>query len=241
MIKEAINRILDLAKPVLVEANGGEYSTQGLTPVKHPDLSLVQVRTLTGLVDHLMTELLVDSDHCWLKGDWFVLVEDHASVKVLSAPVNGFNQRLELAHARAPEFGFPFGHFMGLEEFIIGLQSQFIPTPVRDGVLKIVGNVRGDQVQTVKDDGIGQRVEVAAGVATVEKVELPNPVTLKPWRTFREIDQVESKFVLRMRAGQGGPMAALIEADGGSWKNEAALKIAEWLQGRLPDEVAVLA
>ena len=238
MIREAIDRILDLARPVTVKVDGREYSTVPLTSIKHPDLSCVQVQSLTGLVDYLNTELLVDADQCWLEGDWFVLVQSFSEVVVLSAPVNESNQRLILAQATAPRFEFSFGAFMPMEEFIIGLQTQFLETPTRADVLKVVGNIKSDAIKTMKDDGISQRVEVAAGVTGVENVNLPNPVALKPYRTFREVEQVESLFVLRM---QEGPRAALIEADGGQWKNVAALAVRSWLQEMLGPAVKVLA
>lgn len=59
---------------------------------------------------------------------------------------------------------------------------------------------------------------------------MPNPVYLAPYRTFAEIEQPVSKFVFRM---ESGPKAALFEADGGAWKNEAILKIKEYLQKEL--------
>ena len=48
-------------------------------------------------------------------------------------------------------------------------------------------------------------------------VKVPNPVTLRPFRTFIEVEQPESKFIFRMR--EGG-RCAIFEADGahGSWR-----------------------
>ncbi len=61
---------------------------------------------------------------------------------------------------------------------------------------------------------------------------VPNPVILAPYRTFPEIEQVESKFIFRM---QEGPNAALYEADGGAWKNEAMRRIKEYLVENLKE------
>lgn len=69
-------------------------------------------------------------------------------------------------------------------------------------------------------------------MATIGKEAVPNPVYLKPFRTFTEITQPESAFVLRMRES-GGIQVALFEADGGAWKNEAILAIKDYLEIQL--------
>jgi len=51
------------------------------------------------------------------------------------------------------------------------------------------------------------------GVAAVENINLPNTVTLKPFRTFAEVSQPESEFVLRLKEGN---RVGLFEADGGA-------------------------
>ena len=56
-------------------------------------------------------------------------------------------------------------------------------------------------------------------------------VTLKPFRTFREIEQPESEFILRYQ-NRNGIEAALFEGDGGCWKLDAILRIKEWLSDK---------
>ncbi|MFX4306338.1 hypothetical protein F8N00_13185 [Exiguobacterium sp. A1_3_1] len=99
-------------------------------------------------------------------------------------------------------------------------------------ILKMVGNLKEDNVRGVGDDGISQAVTMKTGVATVADVKVVNPVTLAPYRTFIEVDQPESKFVLRM---QNGPRVALFEADGGAWKNEAIRNIEDYLMEALSE------
>lgn len=76
----------------------------------------------------------------------------------------------------------------------------------------------------------------------IEDVFVPNPVTLKPFRTFHEIEQPEIAFVFRMKNGQSGVSCALFEADGGAWKFNAVHSIAEYLKKELEgvENVAVL-
>ncbi|KHO31340.1 hypothetical protein OR63_10900, partial [Clostridium tetani] len=82
----------------------------------------------------------------------------------------------------------------------------------------------------VGDDGVSQAATIKTGVASVNEVKVPNPVVLAPFRTFPEIEQPESKFIFRM---QSGPRAALFEADGGAWRNEAMIKIKAYLEEQL--------
>lgn len=66
-------------------------------------------------------------------------------------------------------------------------------------MLKVVGNIQEDNVKNVEDDGISQAVVAKIGVASVGNVEVPNPVSHVPFRTFVEVNQPVSIF--RMKNG----------------------------------------
>jgi len=112
-----------------------------------------------------------------------------------------------------------------------------------DKVIKIAGNVRRDQHVELKDDGMSQAVQQRAGVTLVERADVPNPVTLAPYRTFREVEQVPSPFMLRFDASDEriGVRCRLFESDGGVWQIVARARIAVWLRKQLPKEVVVIA
>lgn len=101
-------------------------------------------------------------------------------------------------------------------------------------ILQVVGNLKEDAVRTMTDDGVSQVTAVRTGVATVADVKVPNPVSLRPFRTFIEVDQPESRFIFRMR--EGG-RCAIFEADGGAWKLEAKKNIYNYLKEQLDKEV----
>ncbi len=90
-------------------------------------------------------------------------------------------------------------------------------------------------VLTVADDGITQQITVKTGIARIGDTELKSTLELKPYRTFREIDQPKSLFLLRLQSGKELPTAALFEADGSSWQLEAIASIKEWLASNIPD------
>ena len=112
------------------------------------------------------------------------------------------------------------------------LQSSFADKGDKEVLLQYTGLVRDEAVKTTGDDGISQKVTVKTGVASVGEAIVPNPVILAPYRTFAEIEQPESKFIFRMKEG---PSAAIFVADGGAWKNDAILRIREYLQEQLKE------
>ncbi len=184
------------------------------------------LHTLTGLADFVSAG--VDE----LPSKKQILVKDERSV-ILFGALEGEDvefRRQSFAWCSADECGFPFGKMLEHEQFVIALQTMFARDPVRDELLALVSKISESQVRESNDDGVGQQVVVQRGVTTVGAVKLPNPVTLKPWRTFREVDQPASLFVLRAKAGGEMPSLGLFEADGGSWKLEAINSIAEWLR-----------
>ena len=97
-------------------------------------------------------------------------------------------------------------------------------------------------VRETKDDGVAQEVSTSRGVHVLSASRVPNPVFLKPFRTFLEVEQPESGFVLRMKPGGPGqekPQIALFECDGGRWEVQAVESIAAWLTEQVPG-VAVI-
>lgn len=133
--------------------------------------------------------------------------------------------------------------FIGLEDFLIGLQVRFAASDGRENLLRLLSSVKNENVKTALDNGMTQVVEARAGVALVGDVAVPNPVSLCPYRTFREVTQPESVFVLRLQSGKAGglPEAALFIADGGMWQLTAASRVRDWLVENLPAGLSVLA
>jgi hypothetical protein len=92
-------------------------------------------------------------------------------------------------------------------------------------------------VLDLKDDGTTQQVSASAGLAKVALVDVPNPVTLRPYRTFPEVEQPESEYVFRAKSGQGDdlPAVALFEVEDPSWRSTARLSIALYVKDHLAD------
>ena len=77
-----------------------------------------------------------------------------------------------------------------------------------------------------------QTVTARQGIALNEKVAIKPRVSLQPFRTFLEVGQPESEFLLRINE-QGN--IGLFEADGGVWKLEAKRNVAAYFERELAD------
>jgi hypothetical protein len=222
MIKEALQYIVGLGKANLFDEHGQIFSDKKLHLIEQPTAEAIRVRSISGLVDYLKS----DFDNY----DRLMIHVSSPTTVVCFSQLNNDCNRSEYIKAEAMIPSFDFDRWYDTENFNIKLQSCFVKNEDRDIMLKVVGNIKEETVSTVGDDGVSQAVVAKTGVATVANVKVPNPVVLKPYRTFVEVDQPESEFIFRM---QSGPRCALFEADGGKWKLDAMNNIKNYLQEEL--------
>ncbi|MBY9077168.1 hypothetical protein KIH86_09355 [Paenibacillus sp. HN-1] len=222
--RDALEFMAKSGQTEVLEINGQQYATHQLYKVAEPTPAPLTVRSLSGLVDYLKSEF----DR---QAPLLVHVVSPTQVSVSSSYNNDFaRKRIIEAEALLPEYR--YGAFYETEDFIIKLQSGFTPTEDRSKLLKVVGNIKEENVRQLGDDGVSQAVTAKTGVATVEDVKVPNPVLLAPYRTFIEVEQPASPFVFRMKTG---PLAALFEADGGAWRITAIGAVASYLSEELSE------
>lgn len=237
MLTEALKWLNQNIQSV-VKVNNQNYIRSydgGFERVLEDVASPIKIATLNGLVEYINAELdYTSEDHLT------VVVKDQRGVYVVSQ-LNGETNRDCFIESNAELPDVRLDQYMDLEKFNIQLQSVFVDNDDRKAILKLIGNIKSENVKNQSDNGITQSVEVRQGIADVGMATVPNPVYLKPFRTFTEITQPESAFVLRLREGREGVEAALFEADGGAWKNEARASIAEYLKENLKgDNVTIL-
>ena len=230
MIKEAMQFLLSQAKQTeFHEKNGELYSNVNLSKIEEPTRNAISIQSLTGAVDFIKDNF--DEDDKVL-----VTVLDEKRLKVQTVlNDNKYRETILNVDADVPEK--TLDRYMDLEKFNIQLQSQFVPTVDRANILQIIGNLRSENVKNLGDDGTTQIVEVKKGVTIAQDQAVPNPVYLKPFRTFTEIAQPESPFVFRLKQERDEVYAALFEADGGAWRSEARISIKEYLTEQLQAEV----
>lgn len=125
-----------------------------------------------------------------------------------------------------------FGRWMSMEEFIIQLQTCFVDTFNKQALIELVSKMTDETTVTRTDDGVGQQVTVSKGTGLKECITVNPIVRLKAYRTYQEIDQVETMYLVRVQ--EGGELR-IIEADGGAWKTEAQKRVSEYLRDELVD------
>lgn len=221
--KEALEYLVDLGVEMspMVEIDGRYYSMKTLQLIKEPKPAQLETTTLTALIDYLKSGM--DS-----KSSEKLLIHIVSPTEVRLHSELRFDQDRETyisCKALTPN-NITFNRFIDTEQFNIMLQSSFVENDDRQILLKVTGTIQDKVVKEVGDDGISQAVTIKTGIAKVGDVVVPNPVLLAPFRTFPEVEQPASKFIFRM---QSGPAAALYEADGGAWRNEAMKTIKEYL------------
>jgi hypothetical protein len=159
-----------------------------------------------------------------------VRVKSPTEVEVI-APQRGYWRERELvAYCNAVVPDIRFGRYMDRDEFQIMVQTCFMDSDNRALVLQLAGNVRKEQTLQTADDGVSQRITVNAGISTAADVIVKNPVSLIPFRTFHEVEQPASPFVLRFDE-DGNP--ALFTGDGSAWKLEAVSTVKAYLKDAL--------
>lgn len=229
MIKEALQYIVGLGKAEEHVINGACYSDKPLHRIDtyYPKADAIEMHTLTSLVDYIKSE--VDE----MPPRMIVEVKSPTEVELYSQlDPNRDRESLVVASARVP--GFEFDRFVEHEKFCINLQSKFIPSDDRELILKFAGTVEAGSVSEYGDDGVTQKATIKTGLASKGDAIVPNPVCLRPYRTFLEVEQPESAFVFRMKQDSyGSVMCAIFEADGGAWKMDATQAIKEYLQREL--------
>lgn len=242
MIKEALQYIIGLQQPRVEEIKGKHYYFYNGTPMilnECRGCEPLEISTLTSLVDYIKSRMA--DDFSVAVPEMIVHVQSETEVRLVSV-FNDDMERWEIAKVKARLPRITLNEFIGQEQFVIQMQSMFVNTPDRGIVLQVAGNVEDKTVANYGDDGVSQKATIKTGLANVEDVIVPNPVKLKPFRTFHEIDQPEIDFVFRMRNSAGGVSCALFEADGGAWKFNAVHSIAEYLKKELNgiENIAVL-
>lgn len=232
MIEKALRYLVGLGERQVVEAKGKTYLVGGGESklIEKPLQNGVVTATLQSIVDYLHK----DPDHVLKSGTKVIIhIQSPTEVKVFTE-VNE-DKRRHILLIVMPDLldRFTFDFFYELEEFNIALQSRFCDSADRARILALVGNVTDGTAKTFGDNGVSQSATVKTGAASVADVEVPNPVILAPYRTFPEVEQPQSPFILRMRSGEGEPRAALFEADGGAWKLAAIAAVKAWLEEAL--------
>ena len=230
-LKDAIDRIVGLAAPAQVEFGDKLYSDRTLTLVdQEPSRPFTFcVSTLDGLVRIIKAECVMQALRIKVEGPREVTVYS-PYIEVAGREYERYAPYKACTDVPPVTAGAP----MDQGRAIIELQTLYGSTPDRDYLLDLISRIDITAGITSSDNGVTQEAVSRTGVVLKEQVTIKPIVQLQPYRTFLEVEQPVSDFLLRVdKEGR----IALYEADGGAWKLEAKRRIAAWLTDALAKEV----
>ena len=233
-LRDAIDRIVELAAPTTKEWDSRLFSSKPLEEitVEEDGPSRLNVNTLDALAVMIRTEGVKQ------KGlPLYIRVVDEHNVLVFTSLHDGKGTSFLRQYFYKAECDVPrviIGQEMSQQQAIIQLQSVYGPTPDREYLLELISRMSVNEGVTSDDNGVTQTITARQGPALKENMTVRPIVRLQPYRTFLEVEQPASEFLLRV-GKEGG--ISLHEADGGVWRLEAKHRIADWLTEELQEDV----
>lgn len=235
MLKSLFEYVVGLSKANMVNIDGTIFTDKPLHLPEMPAIETLRTDNLSSIVNFIKNAGDADLNYLDDTVQKIIHVEDARKVNLYSSVCNEYMDRQKFMTAEWAGNKFPFGQFMDAEKFNILLQTCFMETDDLKVIQQVVGNLRDEAVQNYGDDGVSQSVTIRTGIATVGQVRVPSPAKLRPYRTFLEVEQPASLFILRMR--EGG-QCALFEADGGLWRETARKNIRNYFEFELEKMVS---
>lgn len=229
MLKAFVEKIAEMAENKTHEINGEFYSDKPIYRIENKKYtpSAAHFNSLESIVKMIKTEVIKARALPII-----VQISGHDSVQVFTTYDEDYDRDfLYGSTADACHIGC-IGSFTEHESAMIMLKSLFKETPDLEYVLQLLTKITEESSVSSNDNGLTQTVEAKKGISLLEKVSVKPRVSLKPYRTFLEVEQPESEFLLRV--SEGGKIA-LFEADGGMWKILAKRNIKEYFSFELSD------
>lgn len=226
MDRSFVEKIEEMAEPHLIYNGGYTYTDKKLSVVAEPRVNTIEFNTLRALTE------LIKKENVEFKLPILVNVRDHKTVEVHTGITETDRSREQPYVSTAELISIRFDQWLDYESMMIMLKSRFVETPALLDTIQLLGTITDEQSAQATDDGFTQTVVVKKGIAMKGNKVIKPIIRLKPYRTFNEVEQPESDFLLRLREGGG---VALFEADGGAWKLEARHNIAEYIKNELSE------
>lgn len=230
MLKEFIEHIQQTTQPIVKEigdntfvisANGEADQIEPL--IYHPDQ--LRLNSLDALVK------LVGSEAARAETPLYITVPDHLTVRCFGSPrpkERFFRQTYyEVKATDVP--GWDAKVQLPFEEMQIALRTRFQETPDTLYAQKLLSDISTGAKITYNDNGVATTVVTKKGIDLQANETIRPIVTLRPYRTFQEVQQPESIFLIRIN--ERG--ISFTEADGGMWKLKARETVKAFLEDKL--------
>ena len=236
MLKEFIEHIQKTAQPLITIVDDSTFritsggSVEEILPAMfHPDT--LNLNSLDALVKMVQTEALC----CGEQPPLYITIPDHMTVRCFAKPdydSRCFRQIYYETHATDVP-GWESKQELGFEEAQIAMRTRFQETIDIAYLQKLLSEISTGAKVTLNDNGVATSVVTQKGVALQSNEAIRPIVSLRPYRTFQEVAQPESPFLIRVNERR----IAFIEADGGMWKLKARETVKAFLEDKLSSEV----
>lgn len=232
MLKAMIEKIEKMAGPKVYDIGDEHFASANLVRID-PKKDFPKSITLTGLES--VCKMVENEANDLFPGDQVLIqVMDYRKVRVFTT-LDAEMDRCWLYECDADTPKIRVNTYMSHEEAVVQLRSLYIPGADTEYLLQLLSSISKESKVTSSDNGVTQTVEARQGIALTNAVPVKPRVTLRPFRTFLEVDQPESDFLLRL---DNGGDVGLFEADGGVWKLEATRNIAAYFESKLAELVS---
>ena len=235
MLKSAIEKIEQLCKPMILEKDGHTYvvGTDGKYEEVSHDLTFpacIDLDSLDALVMMIKAEWVAGH-----KGQLHVTIPSHTKVRCFGVPDPESRMAREYPYiAVATDVpGWEASVNMGFEEAMIALRTRFQPTPDLEYAIRLLSDMTTGSKVVFNDNGIATSIVTKTGVALQTNAPIRPIITLRPYRTFQEVEQPASQFLIRV--SERG--IRFVEADGGMWKLAARRTVKDYLTEKLAKEI----
>ncbi len=230
MLKEAIEKIVMLAGPTFQTIGDHTFADKEMTEIR-PEIDSPSEKSLTSL-DSVVKLIKTEAAKLYA-GPFYITVPAFNRVECFVQPVADKRYiRSTLYSANAtdvpgwdPEVKLPF------ERAAIALQTRFQKTTDSDYALRLLSQITCGGKVTYNDDGVAMSVITQKGISLQGTETIRPLVSLKPYRTFQELEQPASVYLIRI--DERG--ISFIEADGGMWKLTARQTIKAYFDTELAD------
>jgi hypothetical protein len=236
MIRNAIEKIVALAKADVVEVEGEKFlvakdgsEVEQINPEpRFPRrLDLYSLESLVQMVKTDASQIAA--------GPFYINAQGCVEVVCYTQPLDVLRRErgyLYLVTAKDVP-GWDENVQLPFEEALIAIRTRFQQTPDSEYLLKLLSDITNGAKITHTDNGIATSIVTKHGIDLQANMPIRPIVRLRPYRTFQEVDQPESEF--HIRVSERG--IKFVEADGGMWKLTARRTVAEYLTQELSEAI----
>lgn len=234
MLKEFVEHIQRTAQPLIQQVGDSTFAincygkAEEIIPFAcHPDT--LPLHSLDALVKLVCTEAVKVSTPL------YITIPNHLTVRCFGQP-NADDRYFRQVYYEAAATDVPGWKQevqLGFEEAQISLRTRFQETPDTIYALRLLSDITTGAKIVYNDNGIATTVTTQKGVALQGNEQIRPIITLRPYRTFQEVEQPESIFLIRIN--ERG--ITFTEADGGMWKLKARQTVKAFLEKELVDLV----